>query len=166
MHACPPCCAGVDKENTMKAATLGILLGAAMLPALAQTATGDDDRDAHVHVRIHCETTTGKCKPPPAPPVPPVPPAPPEPPAPDAAEAGVPPTLPALPAVPAVPPVPAPPPPPELPPVPAEAHAACAGKPAGSALTWNLGGGEVMQGVCASRHGKMVFVLRSYELNG
>ncbi|WP_198120381.1 hypothetical protein [Massilia rhizosphaerae] len=117
----------------MKAATFAILLGAAALPALAQT-TDDHDRDAPVHVRIHCETDTGKCKPPPAPPVPPAPPAP-----------------------------PAPPPPPRLPSVPAEAHAACASKPAGSALTWDLSEGGVMTGVCARRDGKMVFVLRSYE---
>jgi hypothetical protein len=64
-----------------------------------------------------------------------------------------------------VPPVPAPPPP-KLPPVPAAAHAACAARPAGSALTWNLGEGEVMKGICAKRDGKTVFVLRSYELNG
>ena len=145
----------------MKATTFGILLGAVMLPALAQTT--DDAADQHVHVSIHCKTTTGKCKPPPVPPAPPAPPAPPVPPAPDAAEAGVLPTLPALPALPAIP---APPPPPKLPPVPAEAHAACAAKPAGSALTWDLGGGEVMKGVCAKRNGKTVFVLRSYELNG
>ena len=138
----------------MKATILAILLGAVMLPALAQTP------DEHVHVSIHCKTITGKCK---APPAPPVPPAPPAPPAPDAAEAGVLPTLPALPALPAIP---APPPPPKLPPVPAEAHAACATKAAGSALTWDLGGGEVMKGVCAKRNGKTVFVLRSYELNG
>jgi hypothetical protein len=147
----------------MKTTIFGILLGAVVLPALAQT------MDEHVHVSIHCKTTTGKCKAPPVPPVPPVPPAPPAPPAPpvpDAHEAGVPPALPAMPAVPGVPPVPAPPPPPKLPPVPAEAHAACASKPAGSALTWDLGEGEVMKGVCAKRNGKTVFVLRSYELNG
>ena len=151
----------------MKAATLGLLLGAVMLPALAQNT--DEAADTHVHISIHCKTTTGKCKAPPvppAPPAPPVPPAPPAPPAPDGHEAGVPPALPAIPAVPGVPPVPAPPPPPKLPPVPAEAHAACAAKPAGSALTWNLGEGEVMKGVCAKRNGKTVFVLRSYELNG
>jgi hypothetical protein len=130
---------GPDKENDMKAATLAILLGAAMLPALAQT-TDDNGTDEHVHVEIHCKTTTGKCKPPPPPPAPPAPPAPP------------------------VPPVP--PPPPEVPPVPAEAHAACAHKAAGSALTWPLGEGEVMKGICANRNGKMVFVLRSHELNG
>ncbi|WP_371766894.1 hypothetical protein [Massilia sp.] len=118
----------------MKPTILGILLGAVMLPALAQTT------DEHVHVSIRCKTATGKCKAPPAPPVPPRPPAPPAP--------------------------PVPPPPPKLPPVPAEAHAACVGKPAGSALTWDLGGGEVMKGVCAQRNGKTVFVLRSYELNG
>jgi hypothetical protein len=146
----------------MKAATLGILLGAAMLPALAQTTTDENDRDAHVHVQIHCKTGTGKCKAPPAPPVPPMPPAPPVPPVPDASGAGMPP----VPAVPPVPAPPPPPPPPQLPPVPAEAHAACADKPAGSALTWNLGEGEVMQGVCARRHGRMVFVLRGYALNG
>jgi hypothetical protein len=147
----------------MKATTLGILLGAVMLPALAQTS------DEHVHVSIHCKTTTCKCKPPPPPPAPPAPPMPPAPPAPpprDASESGTPPALPAIPAVPGVPAVPAPPPPPKLPPVPAEAHTACANKPVGSALTWDLGGGEVMKGVCAKRNGKTVFVLRSYELNG
>jgi hypothetical protein len=147
----------------MKAATLGILLGAVMLPALAQTA------DEHVHVSIHCKTTTGKCKPPPAPPAPPVPPAPPAPPVPpppDVSETGILPAMPAMPALPAIPAVPAPPPPPKLPPVPAAAHAACATKAAGSALTWDLGGGEVMKGICAKRDGKAVFVLRSYELNG
>lgn len=143
----------------MKTTIFGILLGAVVLPALALA----QDTDQHVHVSIHCKTTTGKCK---APPVPPVPPVPPAPPVPDAHEAGVPPALPAIPAVPGVPPVPAPPPPPKLPPVPAEAHAACASKPAGSALTWDLGEGEVMKGVCARRNGKTVFVLRSYELNG
>jgi hypothetical protein len=153
----------------MKATTLGILLGAVMLPALAQTM--DDAADRHVHVSIHCKTTTGKCKAPPIPPAPPVPPAPPAPPVPpappasDMHEAGVLPALPAIPPVPGVPAVPAPPPP-KLPPVPAEAHAACASKPAGSVLTWNLGDGEVMTGVCAQRNGKTVFVLRSYELNG
>jgi hypothetical protein len=161
---------GPDKENDMKAATLGILLGAAMLPALAlaQT-TGDDGPDEHVHVEIHCKTTTGKCRPPPAPPAPPAPPeppAPPAPPGPDAGERGVPPAIPPVPAVPAVPPIPAPSPPPQLPPVPAEAHAACANKPAGSALAWDLGKGEVMKGVCTPHNGRMVFVLHSYELNG
>ena len=151
---------GPDKENDMKTATLAILLGAAMLPALAQT-TDDNGTDEHVHVEIHCKTTTGKCKPPPPPPAPPAPPAPPVPPAPPGPddERGVPP-------VPAISPVPAPPPPPKVPPVPAEAHAACANKAAGSALTWTLGEGEVMKGICANRDGKMVFVLRSYELNG
>ena len=43
----------------MKAATLGVLLGAAMLPALAQT-TDDNGPDEHVHVEIHCKATTGK----------------------------------------------------------------------------------------------------------
>ena len=141
----------------MKATTLGILLGALALSALAQTT------DENVHVSIHCKTFTGKCKAPPAPPVPPVPPAPPAPPVPGASEIGAPPPIPAVPGVPAVP---APPPPPKLPPVPAEAHAACTNKPAGSALAWNLGEGEVMKGVCATRDGKTVFVLRSYELNG
>jgi hypothetical protein len=152
----------------MKAATLGVLLGAAMLPALAQT-TDDNGPDEHVHVEFHCKTTTGKCPPPPAPPAPPAPPEPPAPPSPpalDVGDRGVPPALPPVPAVPALPHIPAPPPPPKLPPVPAGAHAACANKAAGSALTWNLGEGEVMKGVCAKRNGKMVFVLRSYELNG
>ena len=151
----------------MKAATLGILLGAAMLPALAQT-TDDNGPDVHVHVEIHCKTTTGKCKPPPPPPAPPAPPIPPAPPAPpdaDTVERGVPPAIPPVPAVPEVAPVPVPPPPPQLPSVPAEAHAACANKAAGSALTWNLGEGEMMKGVCAQRDGRMVFVLRSYELD-
>jgi len=164
MHSWPAHRRGPDKENDMKAATLGILLGAAMLPALAQT-TDDNGPDEHVHVEIHCKTFTGKCKPPPPPPVPPAPPAPPAPPGPDG-ERGVPPAVPSVPAVPALPSIPEPPPPPKVPSVPAEAHAACANKAAGSALTWNLGEGEVMKGVCAKRNGKMVFVLRSYELNG
>jgi hypothetical protein len=155
----------------MKAATLALplLLGAATLPALAQTTTDEHDQDAHVSVSIHCKTDTGKCKAPPAPPAPPVPPAPPAPPSPVASDPGAPPAgpgLPAIPAMPAVPPIPTPPPPPKLPPVPAEAHAACAAKSTGTPLTWDLGGGEIMRGVCARQHGKMVFVLRSYELNG
>jgi hypothetical protein len=49
--------------------------------------------------------------------------------------------------------------------VPAAAHAACAGKPSGSTLTWKLGEGETMSGVCEKRGGRMEFDLRSYELN-
>jgi hypothetical protein len=97
--------------------------------------------DTRVHVHISCKTDNGKCMPPP-PPAPPAPPVPPTPPAP-----------------------PAPPPPPAIPEVPAAAHAACASKASGSALSWKLGEGETMSGVCVKRGGKMVFDLRSYELN-
>lgn len=79
----------------------------------------------------------GRCPPPPVPPVPPVPPMPPAP--------------------------PAPPPAPVIPDVPAGAHAACAGKRAGTALTYVVGKGETMAGTCESEGGKMLFILRSYS---
>lgn len=77
----------------------------------------------------------GICPPPPVPPVPPMPPAP-----------------------------PAPPPAPVIPDVPAAAHAACAGKRAGTAITYIIGKGETMTGTCESEAGKMQFILRSYAL--
>ena len=77
----------------------------------------------------------GKCPPPPVPPVPPVPPMPPE-----------------------------PPPAPVIPDVPAAAHAACAGKRAGTTLTYVIGKGETMSGTCESEGGKMLFTLRAYSL--
>ena len=58
---------------------------------------------------------------------------------------------------------PAPPAPPPLPEIPAAAHAACAGKPNGSPLTWTLGPGETMRGRCERVDGRMVFQLRSYH---
>ena len=96
-----------------------------------------------VHVQIHCKTdASGQCPPPPAPPAPPAPPTPP-----------------ALPAPPPLPPVP------RIPAVPAEAHAACAAKAPGSALTWELRKGETMSGVCERHDGRMRFALRSYDLD-
>jgi hypothetical protein len=69
------------------------------------------------------------------------------------------------PPVPPVPPVPpAPPPAPVLPAIPAAAHAACAGKAAGTSLTYVIGKGETMSGTC-KREGKgMRFDLRAYAL--
>jgi hypothetical protein len=55
------------------------------------------------------------------------------------------------------------PPVPKIPAVPAAAHAACASKTPGSALTWELRKGETMSGVCERREGKMRFALRSYD---
>jgi hypothetical protein len=86
----------------------------------------------------------GKCPPPPVPPMPPMPPMAPLPPVPPAP--------------------PAPPPAPVIPDVPAAAHAACADKRAGSAITYILGKGESMTGTCESEAGKMLFILRSYAL--
>jgi hypothetical protein len=59
---------------------------------------------------------------------------------------------------------PEPPPAPVIPDVPAGAHAACAGKRAGTALTYVIGKGETMSGTCESEGGKMQFILRSYSL--
>jgi hypothetical protein len=107
-------------------------------------------------VRIDCKPAkSGACIPPPAPPAPPAPPTPPAPPG-DL-------DMPAPPAAPAPPAIPAPPPPPPLPEVPEAAHAACAGKPNGSKLTWTLGPGETMRGLCEREDGRMVFQLRSYR---
>jgi hypothetical protein len=47
--------------------------------------------------------------------------------------------------------------------VPAAAHAACASRNPGASLTWTLGPGETMTGVCVKDGGKMVFSLREYE---
>jgi len=62
-----------------------------------------------------------------------------------------------------LPPVPAPRAPPPLPEIPAKAHAACAGKANGSAVTVQLGPGETMSGLCERVGGKAVFRLRSYR---
>jgi len=51
-----------------------------------------------------------------------------------------------------------------IPEVPAQANAACAAKQPGSTLSWKLGEGETMGGVCVRQGGKMVFALRSYDL--
>lgn len=107
-------------------------------------------------VRIDCKPAkSGGCIPPPAPPVPPAPPAPPA--APMAPGDITPPAPPAPPAI------PAPPPPPPLPEIPEAAHAACANKAKGSKLTWILGPGETMRGLCERVDGRMVFQLRSYR---
>jgi len=104
-------------------------------------------------VRIDCKPAkSGACIPPPAPPAPPTPPTPP---------GGL--DMPAPPAPPAPPAIPAPPPPPPLPEIPEAAHAACAGKANGSKLTWILGPGETMRGLCEREGGRMVFQLRSYR---
>lgn len=112
-------------------------------------------------VDVTCNTKHGKCAPP-TPPVPPVPPAPPAPPPPPPGFDGE--SMPG-PAVPPLPAIPAPPPPPKVPDVPAAAHAACAGKPEGAAVTYNIGQGEWMRGKCEREDGKMVFVLRQYHLD-
>lgn len=68
------------------------------------------------------------------------------------------------PPVPPIPPAPpAPPPAPVIPDIPAAAHAACAGKHAGTALTYVISEGETMAGTCESGGGKMLFILRSYS---
>lgn len=145
---------------------LPALLLSTLLPCLMQPARAAD----HVRVHIHCKPSSADCPRPPEPPQPPPPPRPPrapQAPAMDTEESGTPPPLPALPALPAPPappPVPPVPPQPKIPAVPAAAHAACAGKAAGASLTWNLGPGETMGGVCAKRGDKMVFDLRSYDL--
>lgn len=74
--------------------------------------------------------------------------------------------LPAPPAPPAplAPLPPAPPVPPPIPAIPAGAHAACAGKPAGTEVRYVLRKGEVMTGTCDADGGKAVFTLRSYSL--
>jgi len=98
-----------------------------------------------VHVRMHCSHLDDKCPPPPPPPSPPAPPVPPMPPV--------------------APPAPPAPPHPAIPAVPAAAHAACAGKQPGSTLTWKLGEGETMGGVCVRHGDRMTFDLRSYDLD-
>jgi len=89
---------------------------------------------AGVHVHIDCNASRGTCPPPPVPPMPPMPPVPPAPPA-----------LPVIPDVPAA------------------VHAACASKPPGTPLTWNLRDGETMSGVCIRKDGRMLFSLRDYD---
>jgi hypothetical protein len=93
---------------------------------------------AHPH---HCNSSNDKnC------PVPPVPPAPPAPPAPPMAP---------------VPPLP--PPPMLIPDAPQAAHAACAGKKAGSSMSFVLGKGKTMAGRCVNEGGKMVFEVEAYH---
>lgn len=101
---------------------------------------------------------------PPAPPAPPAAPAAPRHPGAKLALAPLPP-LPAVPGVPAIPSPPLPPPSPALPEVPAEAHAACAGKEAGSKIKLRLGPKETMGGVCERAGGKMAFHMRSYRFD-
>jgi hypothetical protein len=124
-------------ENNMKRTKMKTS-AAILMFALLSSAAGAGVAD--VHVRIHCDASDGKCSPPSKPPVPPVPPLPPAPPAP-----------------------PAVPEPPVIPDVPEAAHAACASKSPGSSLTWTLGKGETMTGVCIRDDGRMVFSLREYE---
>ncbi|MFC5461966.1 hypothetical protein [Massilia niabensis] len=120
--------------------------------------------------RIDCQRAHGgPCATPPAPPAPPASPAPPAPPgAHDMQHAVAPlppmPAAPPAPAMPAMPPAPpAPPAPPPLPDIPEKAHAACAGKLAGSPVTITLGPGETMSGHCEREGGRMAFQLRSYR---
>jgi hypothetical protein len=154
-------CAPQEQENTMKKIASLALLTLLSVIATAGSAT----------VHIECKAKNGNCVAP-VPPVPPAPPAPPTPPAPPAMPPGADdnsaamhalPALPTLPALPALPLIPAPPPPPPLPEVPAGAHAACAGKPDGSQLTYTMAKGETMRGVCERDDGKMVFRLRMYH---
>jgi hypothetical protein len=128
-------------------------------------------------VHVECNTRHGKCTVPvpPVPPQPPMPPAPPAPPAPPVpppdsdgdyvSTAAMPalPALPTMPAMPTMPAIPAPPPPPKIPDVPAAAHAACADKAPGSTVTYSMGKGEYMRGVCEREDGKMAFMLRAYH---
>jgi hypothetical protein len=51
-----------------------------------------------------------------------------------------------------------------VPAVPTAAHAACAAKTAGTLLTYVVGKGETMTGMCEREGGKMQFLLRSYAL--
>ncbi|WP_182989242.1 MULTISPECIES: hypothetical protein [unclassified Massilia] len=123
---------------------------------------------AQAAVHIECKGAKGgNCalSPPAPPPAPPAPPAPPVPHVSAPGEVAPPalPAVPALPAMPAMPAIPAPPPPPALPHVPAAAHAACAGKTAGSTVSLQPGPKESMSGVCEKAHGRMVFHLRSYH---
>lgn len=120
-------------------------------------------------VDVTCKVKHGKCKAePPAPPAPPSPPAPPQPPAPPPPPDGDNgsfrlPSLPALPHMPALPAIPAPPPPPKVPDVPAEAHAACAGKAAGTEITYTMRPGQWMRGVCERDGKQMAFMMRRYH---
>jgi hypothetical protein len=117
--------------------TISLLL-LAMLGAAADAATQPGT------CQYTCKSGSGKCPPPPAPPIPPVAPVPPAPPAP--------------------PVPPAPPPAPMIPAIPAAAHAACAGKSAGTSITYVIRKGETMTGTCESEGGKMLFILSSYAL--
>lgn len=174
--------------NTPTPILMLVLLGGASTAVTAVAAPPVSVDGHQVQVRIHCTHPSEKCPAPPLPPVPPapppphalpVPPPPPAPPAspappapralpappapPAAALAAVPPAPPALQA-PALPPPPPQPPQPVIPEVPAQANAACAAKQPGSTLSWKLGEGETMGGVCVRQGGKMVFALRSYDL--
>ncbi len=74
------------------------------------------------------------------------------------------PSPPAPPEAPAAPMPPAPPAPPPMPAIPSGAHAACAGKAAGTQVRYVIKKGEVMTGSCASEGGKQIFALQSYSL--
>jgi hypothetical protein len=88
--------------------------------------------------RYTCRSADGKCPPPPLPPIAPIPPIPPTP--------------------------PVPPPVPLLPAIPAAAHTACAGKSAGTTLTYVIRKGETITGTCEIEDGKMLFILSSYSI--
>jgi hypothetical protein len=135
----------------MKRHILAATLAAAILPQFASAQSAPTE---HARVHIHCTEDGAKCPPPPPPPAPPAPPA-----APAPASAAIPP------APPHAPPPPPPPAPPALdvPDVPAAAHAACAGKAAGSAVTWKLDAHATMHGTCARKDGTMRFRMRSYR---
>ncbi|GEM_PF-5914327 len=70
-----------------------------------------------------------------------------------------PPSPPAPPAPPALPVPPVPPAPPPMPAVPEQAHLMCAGKPAGTEVSYAFRKGEVMRGTCEPVGGKMMFAL-------
>jgi hypothetical protein len=127
---------------------VSLLLLAMLSGAAGAAPTGGTDQDI-------CKSTSGKCPPPPAPPVIPIPPIPP-----------ISSTDPAPPAPPVPPVPPVPPAAPPLPAIPAEAHAACAGQPAGTTLTYVIRKGETMTGTCESKDGKMRFNLRLHSKGG
>jgi hypothetical protein len=140
------------EEIIMKATVvlLSALLCAAAHVSAAPARAPATPANVGAAVIVHdCSADIRNC-PPPEPPVPPAPPAPPMPPMPPA-----PPMPPMPPMPPAVPPMPT---------IPAGAHAACAGKSVGSALTWVIAAGETMTGTCERKSGKMVFALNSYHI--
>jgi hypothetical protein len=106
-----------------------------LLLVMLSSAAGAATADTYHYT---CKSRSGKCPPPPVPPMPPMPPMPPAP--------------------------PPPPPAPVLPAIPAAAHAACAGKAAGTSLTYVIGKGETMTGTCEREGSKMLFILSSYAL--